>query len=515
MEPIKPVGPVNPAEPGERSEQSATRVCTTRQGVVRGRTGSDAVTSFLGIPYAAPPFGPLRFREPAPAASWEGVRDAFAHGPSAPRAPYAPPMDALIPDADGGQGEDCLNLSVWTPHPGPGGGLPVMVWLHGGAFSNGSGVGPAYDGAAFARDGVVCVNVNYRLGTDGYLRLPGRPDNRGLLDQIAALEWVRDNIEGFGGDPDRVTVFGESAGGMSIGVLLAQPRARGLFRRAILQSGAAHHFLRPATADLITARLAAELGIEATGTALTEAFARVPLTELLPAQAGLRAEMGARPDPELWGEAMLNMMPFEPVLDALPLPSADCGVDLLVGSNREEYRLFLVPTERLHLLSERKLRGTAEAYGLDPDKALPVYAGGRPGAAPGELFDAVATDWFYRIPAVRVAESVPGTHVYEFAWRSPQYGGLLGACHGAELAFVFDNLRDPVYAPMLGDAPPQDLADALHGAWVAFAATGDPGWDAYDRETRTTMVFGASPDAPTELVQDPRAAERALWEGVR
>lgn len=496
-------------------ESMGTRVCTTRQGMVRGRTGSDGVTSFLGIPYAAPPFGPRRFLEPVPAAPWDGVRDAFDHGPSVPRAPYAPPMHVLIPDADNGQGEDCLNLSVRTPHPGPGGGLPVLVWLHGGAFSNGSGSVSSYDGTSFARDGVVFVSLNYRLGTDGFLRLPGRPDNRGLLDQIAALEWVRDNIESFGGDPDRVTVFGESAGAMSIGTLLALPRARGLFHRAILQSGAAHHFLPADTADLITARLAAKLGIEATGTALTEAFARVPFADLLPAQAGLRAEMGARPDPAVWGEAILNMMPFEPVLDTLPLPSPDCGVDLLVGSNREEYRLFLVPTERLHLLPEEKLRGTTAEYGLDPDKALSVYAESRPGAVPGELFDAVATDWFYRIPAIRAAESVPGSHLYEFAWRSPSYGGLLGACHSAEIAFVFDNLRDPANAPMLGDSPPQAVADAMHGAWVAFAQTGDPGWDAYDRRTRTTMVFGASPDAPTELVRDPRAAERALWEGVR
>ncbi|MFD9790507.1 carboxylesterase/lipase family protein [Streptomyces sp. NPDC059070] len=492
-----------------------TKVCTTRKGAVRGRTGSDGVTSFLGIPYAAPPFGPLRFREPAPADPWEGVRDALEHGPSAPRAPYAPPMDVLIPDADGGQGEDCLNLSLWTPHPGPGGGLPVLVWLHGGAFSNGSGVGPAYDGRAFARDGVVCVNVNYRLGTDGFLRLPGRPDNRGLLDQIAALEWVRDNIEAFGGAPDRVTVFGESAGGMSIGVLLAQPRARGLFHQAILQSGAAHHHLLPDTADLITARLAAKLGIRADGADLADAFAAVPFEALLPAQSELRAEMGARPDPALWGEAVLNMMPFEPVLESLPLPSPDRGVRLLAGSNREEYRLFLVPTERLHLLGEAKLRRTAAEYGLDPDKALPVYAESRPGAAPGELFDAVATDWFYRIPAIRAVESVPGSYLYEFAWRSPQFGGLLGACHAVELAFVFDNLRDPVYTPMLGAEPPQAVADAVHGAWVAFATTGDPGWDAYGPQTRTTMVFGASPDTPAEVVQDPRAAERALWEGVR
>ncbi|MFE3179739.1 carboxylesterase/lipase family protein [Streptomyces violascens] len=479
---------------------------TTHQGAVRGRLVADDVAAFLGIPFAAPPFGEARFRAPGPAAPWDGVREALTHGASVPRAPYAPPFDVLLPD-DGPQGEDCLNLNIWTPHPASGGGLPVMVWIHGGAFANGSGSASAYDGSAFARDGVVYVSINYRLGADGFLRLPERPDNRGLLDQVAALEWVRDNIEAFGGDPGQVTVFGESAGAMSIGALLSMPRARGLFRRAILQSGAAHHFLRPASADLITARLAEKLGIEATA----EEFAAVPLDTLLPAQAELRAEIGARPDPALWGEAALNMMPFEPVLDELPLPPADCGVELLAGSNREEYRLFLVPTERLGVLPHSKLRTVTAAYGLDPDKVLPVYAERRPDAVPGELFDAVTTDWFYRIPALRVAEAVPGSYVYEFARRSPALGGRLGACHASELGYVFDRLDDPAYAPILGEKPPQALSDAMHGAWVAFAKTGDPGWAPYDRETRTAMVFDTVPSVESDL----RGEERALWEGVR
>ncbi|WP_328539365.1 carboxylesterase/lipase family protein [Streptomyces sp. NBC_00344] len=484
----------------------------TRQGAVRGQMRGDGVASFLGIPYAAAPFGPRRFRAPAPPESWDGVRQAHAYGETAPKAPYAPPFDALIPEDLGSGGENCLNLNVWTPQPGPNGGLPVMVWLHGGAFSNGSGSASSYNGSAFARDGVVCVTVNYRLGVDGFLHLDGVPDNRGLLDQIAALEWVRDNITSFGGDPDRVTVFGESAGAMSIGALLAMEQARGLFRRAVLQSGAAHHFLRPGTAGLITARLAGNLGIAPTA----EAFAAVPLASLLPAQGKLRAELGGRPDPALWGEAALNMMPFEPVFPELAPPAPDCGVELLVGSNREENRLFMVPTERMDTITDERLRLVVAGYGLDAETALAVYRAGRPGATPGELFDAVVTDWFYRIPALRLAEAVPGSHVYEFAWRSPQFGGMLGACHASELGFVFDNLHDPSFVPMLGDHPPQHLADAIHGAWVAFATTGDPGWAAYDAHSgaaagRMTMVFGDEPGPES----DPRAQERALWSAVR
>jgi len=497
------------SESASETVSEAEAVCRTRQGAVRGRTTPDGVTAFLGVPYAAPPFGALRFREPAPPAPWSGVRDATAYGPTAPHAPYAPPFDALIPESSV-PGDACLNLNVWTPAPEPGAGLPVLVWLHGGAFTNGSGSASGYDGSAFARDGVVCVTVNYRLGSDGFLRLPGRPDNRGLLDQIAALRWVRENIAAFGGDAERVTVFGESAGAMSIGALLTSDAARGLFRRAILQSGACHHFLRPASATLVAARLAEKLGIEPTA----ESFAAVPLQELLSAQAELRAEVNADPDPARWGEAALNMMPFEPVLPGLTLPGPERGVELLIGSNREEYRLFLVPTRRLHALSEARLRGLATAYGLDPDEALPVYRDARPSASPGELLDAVATDWFYRVPALRLAESVPGSYLYEFAWRSPAFDGTLGACHALELPFVFDRLGDPSYAPLLGAGPPQALADAVHGAWVAFATTGDPGWEPYDRTSRTTMVFGG-PTAEAATESDPRGRERALWEGVR
>ncbi|WP_426403070.1 carboxylesterase/lipase family protein [Streptomyces sp. R-07] len=482
-------------------------VCRTRQGEVRGRTSPDGVTSFLGIPYAAPPFGARRFREPFPPEPWTGVRDATAHGPTAPHAPYAPPFDVLIPETTV-SGEDCLSLNIWTPAPEPGAGLPVMVWLHGGAFTNGSGSASGYDGSAFARDGVVCVTLNYRLGADGFLRLPGRTDNRGLLDQIAALRWIRDGIASFGGDPDNVTVFGESAGAMSIGALLTTEAARGLFHRAILQSGACHHFLRPPSAELIAARLAEKLGIEPA----PKAFEAVDLSELLAAQAELRAEVTSDPDPARWGEAVLNIMPFEPVLPGLTLPGPDCGVDLLIGSNREEYRLFLVPTGRLDVFPETSLRAMTAAYGLDPDEALPVYrAAARPGATPGEILDAVATDWFYRIPAIRLAESVPGSYLYEFSWRSPRFDGTLGACHAMELPFVFDRLHDPSYAPLLGADPPQVLADAMHGAWVSFAKTGSPGWKAYDRTSRTTMDFTTTP-AP---VTDPRARERLLWEGVR
>lgn len=485
-------------------------VCTTRQGAVRGTHGAGGVAVFRGIPYAAPPFGPHRFREPRPVPAWDGVRDATAYGPTAPKGPYPPPMDRVLPDPSL-PGEDCLNLNVWTP--GTDGRAPVMVWLHGGAFVNGAGSLPGYDGAAFARDGVVCVTVNYRLGVEGYLSLPDAPDNRGLLDQIAALEWVRDNIAAFGGDPGRVTVFGESAGAMSIGVLLTTPAARGLFHRAILQSGAAHHTIRRATARRIAAHFAARFGVEPTAAGL----ATVPMDRLLAGQAELRAELATHQAPEVWGEAALNAMPFEPVSETPGLlPGPDSPVALLLGSNTEEYRLFMVPTGILGHVDERRLRAGAARHGLDPDRDLPVYREARPGAAPGDLLSAVVTDWFFRMPAIRLAEAAPRAHLYEFGRRSPACGGLMGAAHATEIPFVFDNLAVAGDSELIGTDPPQPLADAMHAAWVAFAATGDPGWAAYDVRDRTTMVFGVGDDlAKPQVVSDPRAAERALWDGVR
>src|SRR5438477_4351549 len=210
------------------------------QGAVRG-SAAEGVVSFKGIPYAAPPFGLNRFRPPQPVELWSGVRDALTYGPTVLKPPYFPPFDALLPEPVI-PGEDCLNLNIWSPDLGQA-KLPVMVWIHGGAFANGSGAISWYDGSRFARDGIVCVTINYRLGVDGFLYLDNENANLGLLDQIAALAWVQENIAAFGGDPGNVTIFGESAGGMSVGTLLAMPRAVGLFRRAIAESGAGHHVI--------------------------------------------------------------------------------------------------------------------------------------------------------------------------------------------------------------------------------------------------------------------------------
>ncbi len=492
----------------------------TTSGLVRGRA-RDGVHTFLGIPFAAPPFGPRRFAAPAPPEPWDGVRPATDYGPTVPKPPYASPYDKLLPEPVV-PGEDCLNLNVWTPDPGAA-GLPVFVWVHGGAFANGSGAVPVYDGSAFARDGVVCVTFNYRLGVDGFLHFAdGGPVNRGLLDQVAALRWVRDNIAAFGGDPARVTVAGESAGAMSVGCLLAMPAAEGLFARAVLQSGAGHHAIAADTAARIGGVLAERLGRPVE----REALAGVPLPELIAAQTAVIREAIAMPDPARWGEVAVNLMAFEPVADGEELPDlpirriaagAARDVPVLAGANRDEQRLFLVPNRLIDLVDEPLLRLAVAGYGAPVEPTLEVYRAARPDGTPGELLADVVSDWYYRVPAARLGEAragLPGSAgawLYEFAWAAPGYGGRLGACHALEIGFTFDTLAHEAHAPLLGGAAPQALADRMHGAWVRFARDGDPGWPRYDVERRPVQVFAAE----DELVEDPRPEQRAVWAGIR
>ena len=493
-------------------------VVTTRQGQVRGQV-SDGVVAFKGIPYAAPPFKANRFQPPRPREPWDGVRDAFKYGRVPPQSPYSPPFDTLLGD-QGLPGEDCLNLNVWTPDPGNR-GLPVMAWIHGGAFARGSGALPIYDGRRFARNGIVCVTINYRLGADGFLYLGEGNANRGLLDQVAALEWVQENIETFGGDANRVTIFGESAGAFSVASLIAMPKARGLFRRAILQSGAGHHTSSEATARLVLRNLAEKLGVPPT----RPAIAAVPVNRLVEAQTAIALEIALQPDPARWGEVAVNGMPFEPVVDGEVLPArpieaivagASADLDLMVGTTSEEWRFFLVPPGVIDYISEERLSTMAAGMGLDRGASLSAYRASRPQASPGDLLAALITDWFFRIPAIRLAEAHGKnrgtTYMYEFAWRSPLFNGRLGACHALEIGFVFDRLDREGNGGLAGREAPQALADVMHKAWVAFATSGNPGWTAYDARQRTVMRFGA--DGGT-VVRDPAGEERGLWNGIR
>jgi para-nitrobenzyl esterase len=492
-------------------------VVTTQSGEVRGSV-ADGVHTFKGIPYAAPPFGANRLRPPQPVEPWSGLRDALTFGPKQPQPPYPPGWGSILPEL-AVPGEDCLNLNIWSPDLGSA-RQPVMVWLHGGFFEIGTGATAWYDGSHFARDGIVCVTINYRVGADGFLYLGEGNANRGLLDQVAALEWVQENIAAFGGDPANVTVFGQSAGGRSIASLLSMPRAEGLFRRAIAESGAAHPVMSAASAQRVGEILAEKLGVAAT----REAIAAVPLDRMLQAQADLKADLIAHPDPERWGEeAVVSKQLWQPVIDGdvMPAPPIDriaagagAGIDLIAGSTLDEWNVYLVPSGAIEHVTAETLSGAVAAYGLPVEATLAAYRAAYPGASAGELLSAIQGDWYFRIPALHLADahakSPAATYMYEFAWRSPQFNGRLGACHGLEIAFVFDTLGYRT-EPLMGTDPPQQLADTMHAAWGAFATRGDPGWPRYELSRRATMRF----DITSEVVDDPRSPVRALWEGLQ
>ena len=503
---------------------ATSSLVTTRHGTVRGAI-ADGIHVFRGVPYAAPPFGANHLRAPQPVVPWTGVRDALSDGAKPPQ-PTLPAFEGM-PWNRAPVGDDCLNLNIWTPDPGA--HLPVMIWITGGSFRAGSNAW--YDGSRFARDGIVCVAINYRSGPEGFLYVKGGTPNRGLLDQIAAMEWVRDNIAAFGGDPDNVTLCGESAGAMCIGVLLGVPRAKGLFRRAIMQSGAAHFVIDEDAARRIGERFAEKLGVAPTH----EALAKISPDELIATHVALDADVMARPDPDHWGVSMAGAMLTQPVIDgdvipSLPLERVRAGsaadVDVIVGTNADDWRLFLAMTGEVATTTEAMIRGPVTtygpksfaAYGLPAESALAAYRAAYPKASPGDLLAAIQTDWWIRVPALRLADAhvnaMSRTFMYEFAWPSPVADGLFGACHALEIPFVFDTIalgERQMLGDMLGPNPPQQLATAMHSAWVSFVARGDAGWPQYAIPRRATMRFANV----SKVVDDPYARERALWEGVR
>jgi para-nitrobenzyl esterase len=420
----------------------------------------------------------------------------------------------------GAQGDDCLNLNVFTPALA--GRRPVMVWIHGGGFTAGACSQPLYDGGRLtARGDVVVVALNYRLGALGYLLVDGAPPNRGQLDQILALEWVRDNIEAFGGDPEAITIFGESAGGMAVTTLLAMPGARGLFCRAIAQSGAARCTLSVGSARAIAERFAKELGTERLD---PQSLGALPISELLRAERATFAAM----------HRTIAWLPFAPVIDgeylpAHPLPSLREGaarhVPLLTGTTRDETKLWNAFDSPLDELDEQAVRDRIcllvapdRRDQLDVDALCAAYSDA-PSAR--DLVDAVETDGRFRIPAIRLCEehhAGGGTsYMYRFDWRSPAKRGRLGACHSLELPFVFGTLDAPTIDRFAGTGPEVDrLAGRMMDAWLSFARTGDPShpaldaWPAYDPARRATMIFDSEP----RIEGAPMERQRLAWEGV-
>src|SRR3984885_79956 len=396
---------------------SAAPVVHTKDGQVRGSVENGAVV-FRGIPFAKSPVGALRFQAPAPPEPWEGVRDATAFGPRAPQAPF-PGMPAEPASEDTG---DWLTLNVWTPDVAAK-TLPVLVWIHGGAYLFGSAADDGYDGSRFARAGAVFVSCNYRLGVEGFAQIPGAPANRGLLDAVAALRWVRDNVERFGGDPANVTVFGESAGAGVISALLAMDQASGLFRRAVAQSVPGTFF----SADLagtITEAIAATAGLPADYEALSETD---PM-RLVAAQMNVTSRVSEFLD---WGAVRITDTPFSPVIDGEVLTrtpwralvsGAARDVELLTGHNRDEYRLFMAMKGRLGQITEDEANTVLDYFAPAPDGPA-GYRKAFPGADASGLFEVTFSDWLFRMPTLHLAQahamSGGTTYLYELAAPAP------------------------------------------------------------------------------------------------
>lgn len=489
---------------------------TTRidSGEIRGQRNG-AIDRYLGVPYAAAPVGDLRFTAPQPHPGWEGVRDATTQGPSAPY--LLKDFDALdlAPLVGSGwvKGDEYLNANIWTPANNPG-GLPVMVWIHGGAWTGGAAMAPVHDGTAFARDGVVLISIGYRLGIEGFLPIPGAPTNLGMRDMIAALEWVRDNAAAFGGDAANVTVFGESSGAMSIGDLIASPLAEGLFRRAILQSGHGSMVRTPDVTAKVTRKVARLMGVEPTldgfrSTTIEQGLAALDKVSLPTAGLDLRGADGRDP---AYGLSRFLPVHGDDVIPVVPLDAVragkGAGVDVLIGTNLEEMNIYLVPTgvkKKLgKLLSWFVLSRSQKGAG----RILRAYAKTMPGARPGEVLAAAMSDLVFRWPARVYAAAHRGkTWMYEMDWRSPAFDGELGAAHAVEVPFVFDTLHTGAGPKgFLGETPPQALADRIHRIWVDFARTGSAPWPEYDDATRQVFLLEKG-----EARRDPPMPAEPLW----
>lgn len=504
-------------------ETASGRVCGT---VDRG------ICTFKGIPYAAPPIGPLRWKPPQKPAPWSGLREATSYGNRSIQAEnvFDLPTDLLRLLTLGGRekiSEDCLYLNVWTAGL-DGQKRPVLCWCHGGAFITGSGSSPWSDGANLCRlDDVVVVSINHRLGALGYLHLEeiagatfSGAGTAGMQDIVAALEWVRDNIAAFGGDPENVTIFGESGGGAKVSVLMALPSAKGLFHKAVIQSGPAVQMANREDGTRTSRQVLAELGLDATSAGKLR---EVPASKILEAQNAVQVAIGRA------SFADRRRLGFNPVIDghvfpggpfAPAAPASSAHVPLMIGTNKDEMTLFL---GHLPWVTEATFDSLVEAMtpylGKRAADVIAAYRRAQPAMRADEIAVAIVGDLGVRSLSLTIAErklaqKAAGVFVYLFAWETPVLNGRLRSCHTLEIPFVFNNLDR---APLTGDDPERlALGDRMARAWTAFARTGRPGhrglpeWPAYSAAMRPTMIF----DNECRLEHDPYGVERKIWEAA-
>ncbi|GAA1924853.1 carboxylesterase family protein [Microbacterium aoyamense] len=482
-------------------------VVQTASGRVRGRWRGRSA-AFLGIPFAQAPVGDLRFAAPVAPEPWKGVRDALEYAPTAQRGDKG---ITLIPEPSI-PGDATLNVNVFTPAPGAADAkLPVLVWIHGGGFVAGSPASPWYDGRSFNRDGIVTVSISYRLGFDGFGHIAGAPSNRGVRDWLAALEWVQANIAAFGGDPTRVTIAGQSAGGGAVLTLLGMPKAQHLFRAAWA--------LSPALADVSVERsrtLSAKLAHLAGVSPTVDGFGSVPEAEIEKLQDAAAAAPGRDPlagvrsliDEGLpWGPAIDGDLVAQPTLGSL---ESGVGADkpLVIGTTDDEFTMVLDDAKgKLRFLPVGPLLGRL-LTDRDVRRAYLAANAAQRRKGTAAVLGRYATDAIFRSGVVRVADArgdAP-TYAYRFAWPSPT---RTWALHCLDVPFWFDCLGADGVAAVAGSDPPQRLAAAVHGSAVAFVRDGDPDWPAWARHPGITRIFGGPPQMP-DVAADGYASVRAL-----
>jgi len=497
-------------------------VADTTAGKVRG-VEVEGIKVFKGVPYGANTTGTNRFMPPAPVPKWTGVRDALEFGPSAPQTePGARRNTSDLAVAGAGlpqEGEDCLVLNVWTPALGDGRKRPVMVWCHGGGFSSGSGSSPITAGLNLARRGdVVVVTINHRLNVLGftYLGEPGGPEysasgDVGMLDIVRALEWVRDNITRFGGDPGTVTVFGQSGGGRKVATLLAMPEAKGLFHRAIIESGATLKLVERDQATRVASELMKTMGLDKTR---VRDLQMAPLDKVMAAYFETMRRMNVDQmtqgfSPTVDGKAV----PQHPFFPAAATVSPD--VPLMLGSTRTE--LTSSAAAELFSLSDAQMRKRlGDLIGGGAGPTVDAYSRANPGASPSDLYFLIASDFRYSGPVMTIADRRSAlrkgpVYLYYWRWETPVDGGRLKSPHTIEIPFAFDNIKAATRLTG-GGAEAMALADKVSDAWIAFARSGNPStpklpaWTAYNSADRPTMVFNTTSAVVNDPIRDQRLA---------